>query len=334
MDAEFEQEFNNPAPMHGVQENVAPTPAAVTWTDITDFQVYAPEGGTTLYANGKQQLKVRVSIRVKYKGLATVELDEQTLSTLTLVDSGTGTPLINDRFNPGDPIGWRYALERNETFKPLPYQGPIVAGVEGTKVYSRDFYVSTTASTSILLSASVTRSDGTIFYSEAIKAHGRVTLNSTPPAVYLPTQFQLALHGKAQYESKNIFKVEVYQLRLIVEQHQVDILKVVSVYPLVFLRKSSHPDYLGYYTAAYLKGEEQPYGWLPKFEMPHVQAKYHDSPGAVTFLMSYAKKGGDSQIRTEHDAWTLELLDMYGNTHIVKIKATEDSPPLLKLSRY
>ena len=72
MDAEFEQEFINPAPMHGVQENVAPTPAAVTWTDITEFQVYAPEGGTTLYANGKQQLKVRVSIRVKYKGLATV----------------------------------------------------------------------------------------------------------------------------------------------------------------------------------------------------------------------------------------------------------------------
>ena len=107
MDAEFEQEFNNPAPMHGVQENVAPTPAAVTWRDITDFQVYAPEGGTTLYANGKQQLKVRVSIRVKYKGLATVELDEQTLSTLTLVASGTGTPLVHDRFNPGDPIGWR-----------------------------------------------------------------------------------------------------------------------------------------------------------------------------------------------------------------------------------
>ena len=120
MDAEFEQEFNNPAPMHGVQENVAPTPAAVTWTDITDFQVYAPEGGTTLYANGKQQLKVRVSIRVKYKGLATVELDEQTLSTLTLVASGTGTPLVHDRFNPGDPIGWRYVLERNETFWTAP----------------------------------------------------------------------------------------------------------------------------------------------------------------------------------------------------------------------
>jgi len=120
MDAEFEQEFNNPAPMHGVQENVAPTPAAVTWTDITDFQVYAPEGGTTLYANGKQQLKVCVSIRVKYKGLATVELDEQTLSTLTLVASGTGTPLVHDRFNPGDPIGWRYVLERNETFWTAP----------------------------------------------------------------------------------------------------------------------------------------------------------------------------------------------------------------------
>ena len=120
MDAEFEQEFNNPAPMHGVQENVAPTPAAVTWTDITDFQVYAPEGGTTLYANGKQQLKVRVSIRVKYKGFATVELDEQTLSTLTLVASGTGTPLVHDRFNPGDPIGWRYVLERNETFWTAP----------------------------------------------------------------------------------------------------------------------------------------------------------------------------------------------------------------------
>ena len=120
MDAEFEQEFNNPVPMHGVQENVAPTPAAVTWTDITDFQVYAPEGGTTLYANGKQQLKVRVSIRVKYKGFATVELDEQTLSTLTLVASGTGTPLVHDRFNPGDPIGWRYVLERNETFWTAP----------------------------------------------------------------------------------------------------------------------------------------------------------------------------------------------------------------------
>jgi len=332
MDAEFEQEFNNPAPMHGVQENVAPTPAAVTWTDITDFQVYAPEGGTTLYANGKQQLKVRVSIRVKYKGLATVELDEQTLSTLTLVESGTGTPLVHDRFNPGDPIGWRYVLERNETFKSLPYQGPIVAGVEGAKVYSRDFYVSTTASTSILLSASVTRSDGTMFYSEAIKTHGRMTLNSVPPAVYLHNQFQLALIGKTPYESKNISKVEVYRLRLIVDQHQVDILKIDSLYPGVFLRKSSHPDYLGFYTSAYINGEEYPFAELLPFEMPHARAKYHNYPGAVTFLMSYAKKGGHSQIRTEQDAWSMVLLDMYGNTHAVIVKASEHSLPELRLS--
>ena len=61
-----------------------------------------------------------MSIRVKYKGFATVELDEQTLSTLTLVASGTGTPLVHNRFNPGDPIGWRYVLERNETFWTAP----------------------------------------------------------------------------------------------------------------------------------------------------------------------------------------------------------------------
>ena len=331
MDANFKWESNRLPPLHRVQEDVAPTPDVVTWTNIADFQVYMPEGGTTLYANGKQQLKVRVSVRVKNKDHATVALDEHALSSLQLVDAGTGQPLEHDKVRPGDPIGWRYVLERNDAFKPLPYQGQIAGGLLGAKVYSRDFYVSTNASTSISLLASITRADGTIFYSEAIKAHGRVTLNSIPPAVYSQNQFQLRFHGKAPYESKHISKVEVYQLTLIVEQHKVDIIKLSSVYPSVYLRKSEHPDYLGYYASAYLGGESR-LDDVVLFELPHAQGKYHNYPGAVTLLMSYAKKGGDSQIRFEYEMWTLELLDMYGNTHTVTVKASEQSPPVLKLS--
>ena len=48
--------------------------------------------------------------------------------------------------------------------------------------------------------------------------------------------------------------------------------------------------------------------------------------------MSYATKGGDSQIRTEHDAWNMVLLDMYGNAHTVMVKASEHSLPELRLS--
>lgn len=76
MDANFKWASNRLPPLHPVQEDVAPTPDIVTWTNIADFQVYMPEGGTTLYANGQQQLKVRVSVRVKNKDHATVALDE------------------------------------------------------------------------------------------------------------------------------------------------------------------------------------------------------------------------------------------------------------------
>lgn len=63
--------------------------------------------------------------------------------------------------------------------------------------------------------------------------------------------------------------------------------------------------------------------------MPHAVAQYYDVPGELTLLMSYAKTGGRSQLREEHDHWRLNVIDMYGNLQIIRIASSDDSPPRL-----
>lgn len=52
---DFENEFEKVLASQDVQSDVAPTVQEPTWTRIKDFKIYSVEGGTTLYANGRQQ---------------------------------------------------------------------------------------------------------------------------------------------------------------------------------------------------------------------------------------------------------------------------------------
>ncbi|KMN20550.1 hypothetical protein [Pseudomonas weihenstephanensis] len=309
--------------------DVAPSPGHEQWEAVKDFQIITANGGNTLYGNGRQQVKVRVLIRVTNALNMPVDIDEQSLASLTLVDTHTHKPLEWGVVQSRDDEVWAFVYDHDPRFTPFPYHGPIKGGLEGGKFSVREFYVSTNASFSISLSASITRHDGKVFYSGLKTEFGTLTLNAVLPAVYQAHHVNIKHVAQRPYRSANIAKVDVYALRMVVDNQRIGIARIYEVYPSTFLKLSEHPDYLGYYATAYLNASPGYYGRYQNFEMPHAVAKYYDVPGELTLLVSYAKKGGRSQVREEHDHWRLDLIDIYGNLHTVRIVSSDESPPRL-----
>lgn len=314
--------------LHPANE-VAPSPGDEQWETVKDFQIIAADGGNTLYGNGRQQMKLRVLVRVTNALNMPVDLDEQSLATIALVDTHTHKPLAWSVVKSDDVEVWKFVYDPDPRFKSFPYHGPIKGGLEGSKFSVREFYVSTNASSSISLSASITRRDGKVFYSGLKTEFGTITLNALAPAVYQGHHFHLKYVAQRPYHSPNIAKLDVYALRIVADNQRIGIARIYEVYPSAFLRFSRHPDYLGYYTTAYLNASPDHYGRHMSFEMPHAVAQYYDVPGELTLLMSYAKTGGRSQLREEHDHWRLNVIDMYGNLQTIRIASSDDSPPRL-----
>lgn len=333
---DFENEFEKVLASQDVQESdVAPTVQEPTWTRIKDFKIYSVEGGTTLYANGRQQVQIRVSIRVSDDFAKSMELEGRAQWSLHLVKADGLEPLPYGLFDSNTPQGWRYTTHRDELFKPLPYQGIVKGGLEGDKVYSRDFYVTTTASSSISLMAAVVRSDGTIFYTDMKTADGILTLNTLPPAVYGNNHFRLKMMDRLYYQNEKASRSDIFKLELVVDNHQIEFVKFVDVSPGTFVVwYVLEKNHLGFLSSAYINGKLNYFEQSYNLEAPQREATRRTYPGAVTIFMSTVEVDSKLTIRESQlkwRVWKLALLDMYGNEHVVTLTYSREWPIALRL---
>lgn len=300
-----------------------PAPALVELSKfayIKQFHVFSATGGTHVYANGYQQLKLVVAIEVCDLSGQPMKLTEAEQTSIVLTDSASGEQLPWDTVHYPDQEAWKYTFEEDKRFYPIPHSGPVPDPIEhGPDVCIKTFYVSTNAHNPMGIRPCITRSDKEVFYPEKSAKYGSITLTPVPSPAYRPGQYQLREVHDTFYTSRHIAKVVPYVIRLIVDQQAINFVSCTMDRPLQMLSTDDH--YLGYYAVAYFNGRQVANAML-EFEAPD-SAGANDESGAVTVVMVYGAKGGDVQVRSNHRSGKLWARDMYGNLHDISLNIVE-----------
>ncbi|WP_417696238.1 hypothetical protein [Pseudomonas sp.] len=296
-----------------------------TWSDLKTFKVFSVSGGNQLYRNGYQQLKVKVVVEAEDWLWGSVALSQAELDSIVLVDALTGLALTKDRHREAIK-DWRYTEREDSRFRQLPPNGPIKGSVpSGEFVYTKDFYVTTNSDTPIDLQVCITRADGKKFLSSKASELGSLVLVPLAPAVYRSEQYSIrAIPAYYSSQSPDIAKVEAFVLELIIDQQRIDF--VADFYMRTHLQiGSSDNRYSGYYVVGYGAGRAMQTSVYLSWERPDAVGRSLSEEGGVAFVLTFGKKGGPVWVRDPRSSAALEMRDVFGNLHHLRVGITEET---------
>ena len=301
------------------------------WHSLKDFGIFSVTGGNQLYSNGNQQLMVRVFVQVQSWLSTSLPLTQAEIDSIVLLDGHTGAELIKDR-NRGDVGVWKYIDIKDTRFRQLPPNLPAQGSVpSGDFVYIKDFYVTSSSDKPIELQLQITRADGITFQSRKQDEFGTLTLVPLPPAIYRSEQYSL-IRTPVPYSSPrgHIEKVEVFMLDLVVDQQRMRFFDgfIMGPHPRM---GSSDKRYSGYYLVGYGNGRYIHSGGPVSWEQPHALGRQQSENGRVALVMAYGKLG-PVWVRETIKSSGLEMLDMYGNLHELRVELSDD-PLTVRVTR-
>ncbi|MBT2297332.1 hypothetical protein [Pseudomonas fluorescens] len=301
------------------------------WYKLENFGIFSVTGGNQLYSNGNQQLMVKVFVQVQSWLGSSLPLTQSEIDSIVLIDGHTGAELIKDR-NRGDVGVWKYTERQDTRFRQLPPNLPARGTVPpGEFVYTKDFYVTSSSDKPIELQLRITRADGETFRSRQQDEFGALTLVSLPPAIYRSEQYSLS-RTSAPYSSTrgDIEKVELFMLDLVVDQQRMGFVADFNMgaHPRI---GSSDRRYSGYYLVGYGNGQHMRTGSPVPWERPDVLGRHRSENARVAWVLAYGKLG-PVWVRDPVPGTALELVDMYGNLHELRVELTDD-PLTVRVTR-
>jgi len=301
------------------------------WYDVKDFGIFSVTGGNQLYSNGNQQLMVRVFVQVQSWLGSSLPLTQSEIDSIVLIDGHTGVELTKDR-NRGDVGVWKYTDQQDSRFRQLPPNLPARGTVPtGEFVYTKDFYVTSSSDKPVELQLRITRADGVPFRSRKQDDSGALTLVSLPSAIYRSEQYSLS-RTSAPYSSTtgDIEKVELFMLDLVVDQQRMGFVADFSLgaHPRI---GSSDKRYSGYYLVGYGNGQHIRTGSPVRWERPDVLGRHRSESGRVALVLAYGKLGS-VWVRDPVTGTVLQLTDLYGNPHELRVELADD-PLTVRVTR-
>ncbi|MEJ1226648.1 hypothetical protein V9K90_12700 [Pseudomonas sp. CCNWLW56] len=301
------------------------------WYKLESFGVFSVTGGNQLYSNGNQQLMVRVFVQVQSWLGSSLPLTQPEIDSIVLVDGHTGSELIKDR-NRGDVGAWKYTDQQDARFRQLPPNLPVRGSVpSGEFVYTKDFYVTSSSDKPIELQLRITRADGETFLSRKQDELGTLTLVPLQPAVYRSEQYSISRTKFDYYSAKgDIEKVEVLMLDLVVDQQ---LMRFYDGFWMNYQLRmgSSDKRYSGYYLIGYGNGRPIHTNAQVPWERPDAMGRHHSENGRVALVLAYGKLG-PVWVRSSLKSTSLELTDMYGNPHALRVEMSDD-PLTVRVTR-
>lgn len=307
-------------------EEPGPSPMVVggsnapKWTKISKLQVFSDTGQTAIYANGHQQIKLIIVVRVVDDAFKAVDISEDEFKSIHLVHAHSREPLKFDYIRAGDRPTWKYLMEKIGDFAPLPYSGEFNGPkTHGPGYFVKEFYAASTTTTPVNLVPAIVRSDGKVFYADEESPFGRISLKAHPPAVYARDKFILKHYQDVYYRSDELAAVSCYQLSLVVEQHHI---KFVHCQLNNLLRARTIPDkyFVNSYLITYLRGQQVDQVYEPGAEKADSVAIERNEDGKITLLMHFLRNQIKNNIMdVEVPSVNLTVQDMYGNTHVLEL---------------
>ncbi|WP_426118562.1 hypothetical protein [Pseudomonas sp. DSP3-2-2] len=308
------------------------------WNQIDTFSIESATGNNTLYANGRQSIKVRVAVKVVDVNNKPVILTDRERSTITLVNFHGGKEIKYRDARMTSPVDsqygdWDWSLTKIGGFSYFPANGAQTqgqsdgSGTQASGTYYVDIYVRSISQTPITLAVRIKRDDGISFDSLEFTS-GRLELQPVPRPVYGLSQYRLDKVTVKQWP-KNVTGlsglVALFYHRLVFVTGGENLqFKSVSLSPDGLY---AHPDFDVY--QASVVGFTEPGNNQISYLYPHAampsKLELSPAPGEIFFVETglAGKSAGDIyQAASKKDtlACTVNAVDVYGNLHQINMR--------------
>lgn len=312
------------------------------WVELKLFELKVISPSDRLYANGRQQVQLRVAIEgVDAMGNA-VQLSREEMDSLTLVehDGGKAIPFVN----PGPPSltthnarwSWSYIRDNNFVFHAGSTRG-VTASSQGSSaggarpdqyVTYRDVFIRSNADTPLQLAATIKRDDGTFYYSREFY-DGAVWI--TPVAVpkyraiaYKLEAVQVTEHAENPY-------VIYYNFSLNESNEKVEF-RAFSMTPGNLISRLDRASHIGGVTGFATPGSSIiHWGAHARNDRPKkVLPRFVANDKAIVVACMATNLGST----TRNHQSVINAVDMYGNLHSVRIRMNNPRTQFASLALY
>jgi hypothetical protein len=164
---------------------------------LTHFTVEFASPSDRLYANGRQQVQLRVGFEAADGNGGPIKITASDIINFVLVEDSSGREiqLKNPSAGASSPgTQWDWSNNRDSRYRFYPAEGALpeadASGSAGQTVFYRDFWVRSAASISLKIGAKITLRDGSEFTSKNMPS-GAVTVVPVPVPSYRAADYTL-----------------------------------------------------------------------------------------------------------------------------------------------
>ncbi|WP_062390589.1 hypothetical protein [Pseudomonas abietaniphila] len=321
------------------------------WSDFTTFTI-KPESPTKMaYANGLQQVQVRIAIKTKPTDTGeetALTPAERASLTLVVADTKEVLPQVDSEGVPisDNPLQWGVNAKRNEydfytsQFPPAEAQATPL-DLDGD---AKTLYIQTRSDTELRIAARVTRADNTFFYSTdhsgSEENDAIIVIQPLPVPVYQESEYNLDVRrAQGDGDPKEdadfdwyLTTVDYYYLRLLRESTREPIaFKTITferAFSAVQWESRQYAEEVGSYTgyalpkSSELNFEFQLYNGIPDAVKPGkvVRDGYQGADGEFLFSLHRRIDFPFDENSELAQPIRMRLLDRYGNPHRLQLE--------------
>ncbi|MBX8568033.1 hypothetical protein K5D44_25300 [Pseudomonas cichorii] len=310
------------------------------WVRLSDFTIKENSGSSVLFANGQQQVKVRVAVKTFDSDGAEVSLTPSELNSMRLVvaDSGDDLPYVGENGVPVDaPENRKWGVNESKNrylYYPVdPTQAHEPQDLDGSGKY---LYIQSRSSTPLRIAVALTRADQIEFHStdNGGSEEKNNILKVTPrvPPNYATDNYEFT-RIRVEGEEDNDYAlntVDYYTLRF---KQSVENIKFVSVEfdgpaSMTQWESRQYAEQMGSYT-----GYAPPLSKTLRFEpllmqsiAPEVRPSLDVAPGKEApegAILITLHRRSDFTFDNDSDfdqPMKLKLIDEYGNPHMITVQ--------------
>ncbi|WP_147466545.1 hypothetical protein [Pseudomonas cichorii] len=310
------------------------------WERVADFTIKEVSGSATLFANGLEQVRVRVAVKTFDETGAEVFLTPSELNSMRLIvaDTGDDLPYAGDEGIPADaPEAKKWGVNEAKN----PYQYYPADGSRNNEPLTLDgsgkyLFIQTRSMTPLRVAVALTRADQVEFNSTENGGSEEKDniLKVTPqrPPTYSSDSYEFT-HQRVEGEENNDYAldtIDYYYLRLKQGSQYIKFLSVEFDGPssMVQWESRQYAEEMGSYTGYALPGsrtlmfEPLLMQSIPTESRPSLDVKDGNEASAGVLLISLHRRS-DFTFNNDSDfdqPMKLKLIDEYGNLHNVSVR--------------
>lgn len=314
------------------------------WETLSDFTIKEQSGSKTLFANGLEQVKVRVAVKTFDEDGIEVPLSPSELNSMRLIvaSSGDELPYVMESGVPEDaPEGKKWAVNETENgYKYYPASVVNRMDLDGSGKY---LYIQTRSLIPERIAVALTRADNLLFLSTdkdgSEEKDNIIRITPQPQPTYGPTAYTFehtrienahTLPDGSDDNDNYLNTVDYYILRF---NDQVQNIKFVSIEfdgpsSMVQWESRQYAEEVGSYTGYAFSGSKtlsyEPLLMqaIPEASRPNIDIPADKAPPPGTVLISLNRRMDfpfDNNTDFER-ALKLKLIDEFGNLHRISVE--------------